>query len=263
MADHQYVRCAQCREALSARLDGEQEPWPPETVDRHVASCAACRAWQLRAQRLQTTMIVRPAGSVPDLTATILQRSLVPATGARMSRLVLGGIAVAQCALAFAQLLGLADGMHGGPMNEGLGAGLMVTHLTSESTAWNMAVGIGLLWAALRPRAASGQLPLVIGFIVVLGAASARDLVNGEVTLSRLVTHTLIVLGAVMLYLVHRQHRTEQHPYPAGGDALPADQTESADRTDSAVPGRVWGDRQGPEREAGGYRRPAGEHRAA
>jgi predicted anti-sigma-YlaC factor YlaD len=245
------VRCAQIREALSARLDGEPELASPESVDRHVESCAQCRAWWVSAQRLQSTMVVRPAGSVPDLTATILRNAPEVRRRPRPSRVVLGVVAVAQCLLAVAQVLGLADGMHGHH-----GAGFMVGHLTSESTAWNLAIGVGLFWAAVRPRAAAGQLPLLTGFVIVLAGVSANDLVHQQVTTERLLSHALVVVGLVVLFLVHRQHRQDEHPHPASGDALPV---QNGDRGSE----RWHDDRQAPPERTGGYRRPASEHRAA
>jgi Putative zinc-finger len=44
-ADYGYVRCEQCREALSARLDGEDDPDERAEVDTHLAECDECRRW--------------------------------------------------------------------------------------------------------------------------------------------------------------------------------------------------------------------------
>ncbi|MDT7802655.1 MAG: hypothetical protein QOI78_6088 [Actinomycetota bacterium] len=196
------MRCEECREGLSARLDGEAEPGPPGAVDRHLDGCAACREWFTGAERLRRTMLLRPAPAVPDLTASILERTPAPAGEGWGLRIALAVVAIAQLGLAFAQLLGTThDAMPG--------------HLAHESGAWNLAVGIGLLTAALRPRLAGGQLPLLTGFVGVLFALSAGDLATGQVTVARLATHLLVVLGLALLYAVHRGHRNRTAPLPA------------------------------------------------
>ncbi|MFJ1765632.1 zf-HC2 domain-containing protein [Amycolatopsis sp. NPDC088138] len=196
------MRCEECREGLSARLDGETEPGPPGAVDRHLDGCAACRDWFTGAQRLRRAMLLRPAPAVPDLTASILERTPAPAGEGWGLRIALAVVAIAQLGLAFAQLLGTThDAMPG--------------HLAHESGAWNLAVGIGLLTAALRPRLAGGQLPLLTGFVGVLFALSAGDLATGQVTVARLATHVLVVLGLALLYAVHRAHRNRNAPLPA------------------------------------------------
>jgi hypothetical protein len=39
------MRCEQCREALSARLDGEDTPAERVDADRHMNGCPACQRW--------------------------------------------------------------------------------------------------------------------------------------------------------------------------------------------------------------------------
>ncbi|MGW5109283.1 zf-HC2 domain-containing protein [Nocardia sp. NPDC004123] len=68
------MRCETIREALSARIDGEQEPIAAESADRHLDACADCRSWYLRAESLQRTLTAIPRPSVPDLTADILRQ---------------------------------------------------------------------------------------------------------------------------------------------------------------------------------------------
>ncbi|MEA5363600.1 zf-HC2 domain-containing protein [Amycolatopsis sp., V23-08] len=196
------MRCEECREGLSARLDGETEPGPPGAIDRHLDGCAACREWFTGAQRLRRAMLLRQAPAVPDLTASILERTPAPAGEGWGLRIALAVVAIAQLGPAFAQLLGMThDAMPG--------------HLSHESGAWNLSVGIGLLTAALRPRLAGGQLPLLTGFVGVLFALSAGDLATGRVTVARVATHVLVVLGLALLYAVHRGHRDRTAPLPA------------------------------------------------
>lgn len=64
-----------CREALSARIDGERSPVPAEQVDRHLADCADCTAWHAGAVALSRSLRMRPVVETPDLTASILARA--------------------------------------------------------------------------------------------------------------------------------------------------------------------------------------------
>ena len=66
------MNCTQCREALSARLDGEESPTGSSTVDTHLATCPACS--QFSDDAAQITKLARSAIAtpVPDVGAKIL-----------------------------------------------------------------------------------------------------------------------------------------------------------------------------------------------
>nr|WP_121228629.1 zf-HC2 domain-containing protein [Saccharothrix variisporea] len=205
--------CETCREALSARLDGEEEP--AADVDAHLSTCPACRAWFEQATALTRALRLRPAVAVPDLTDSILA-AVPPRTRGWYPRLGLAGVAVAQLTLGLSQLLGLH-----GPHEAG--------HLFNESTAWNLALGLGLLWTALRPRAAAGMLPVMAGFVVVVGVYSFADLVGGAVSVERVTSHGILVVGLVLLVLVHRGRRN-----PDDGRAVtPGDTPDLPDTSDT------------------------------
>ncbi|WP_239071810.1 zf-HC2 domain-containing protein, partial [Amycolatopsis sp. SID8362] len=199
------------RESISARIDGEQPMVPDNVLDRHLAGCPACRGWQERASALRRLTLVREAPRVPDLTARILAEAPVPMPQRWSLRLALGLVALMQSGLGLAELLG-ADIGHGG-----LAAAV---HLGNESAAWNVAVGIGLLWAALYPSAAAGLLPALGGFVVVLGIVSGVDLSAGHAATDRVVSHGLVVAGVALLFAVRRQQA--RHPAPSPADRLPA-----------------------------------------
>lgn len=74
--------CNHVREALSARLDGEDLGVDGGTVDRHVKGCATCAAWIDELRALHRLVRVREAEAVPDLTEAILATA---ATGRRSS----------------------------------------------------------------------------------------------------------------------------------------------------------------------------------
>jgi len=43
--DYSHMRCTRFREAISARLDGEDPGLPTEQLDAHLAGCPDCRSW--------------------------------------------------------------------------------------------------------------------------------------------------------------------------------------------------------------------------
>ncbi|GAA4884933.1 zf-HC2 domain-containing protein [Saccharopolyspora cebuensis] len=215
--------CSTFREALSARLDGETGPVPDEALDRHLLRCPDCRAWDERITGLRRGMLVREAPPVPDLTERITAAAR-PKRG-RLLRGALGVVAVAQSGLGIAQLLGAA-GVHGAHS----------THLSNESAAWNLAIGIGLLWAALRPRAAGGQLPAFAGFTLIIGAVSAADLLGGHVTAGRVFSHVLVAIGVGLLIAVHRRLGRDPHPTPSTADDRDTPDLPKPDLPDPAHP---------------------------
>lgn len=71
--------CQQCREAVSAHLDGEPAGAPREVVEDHLARCAPCRAFAGAARRVGRLVRVRPAEPVPDDAGALLAALGLPA----------------------------------------------------------------------------------------------------------------------------------------------------------------------------------------
>ncbi|MCX2954518.1 hypothetical protein [Lentzea sp. NEAU-D7] len=159
-------------------------------------------------------------------------------------------MAVAQLTLGMAQVVGTSGASaHGGHTT-----GVDSTHLFNESTAWNLAIGLGLLWTALRPTATSGMLPVVSAFVAVLVPYSASDLLSGSATPGRVFSHALLVVGLGLLVLVHSGNRGPSGRTPrAHGDA-----DDMADDI-SATPERA----ERPRTQRRVRLRPVSKHRAA
>jgi predicted anti-sigma-YlaC factor YlaD len=222
MTDNLHVDCSTCREALSARLDGEDEGVPTDQVDAHLETCASCQEWHEASTALTRTLRVRPATPVPDLTAAILDAAppITPsAPRGWLLRTLLGGVAIAQLTLGLAQVLGTSTSVHGSRTT-----GVDSSHLFNESTAWNLALGLGLLWTALRPTATAGMLPVTAAFVAVLIPYSTSDLINGTATASRVLTHSLLVAALALLALVHFRDRDP-------GGRTPLQDSDSTDTT--------------------------------
>ncbi|MGW1681129.1 zf-HC2 domain-containing protein [Saccharopolyspora sp. NPDC002376] len=211
-------------------MDAEEPQIPAAELDEHLACCAECREWQRGAVELTRRLRIRPAEPVPDLVSGVLAAQ---PTRRRWPRLLLGCVAVCQLLLGLVQATGLVAFGH-----DDHGAS-MSAHLFNESTAWNMALGVGLLLSAVRPRTASGLLPVLSAFLVVLTGFSVVDLLNDSVPAARLLSHGFLVAGLVLLIVVRHDHRNAPRPGTAespgqrastGGAAEPPDQDDESER---------------------------------
>jgi predicted anti-sigma-YlaC factor YlaD len=247
------VDCSLCREALSARLDGEDEPAPAARVDEHVRTCADCQAWHDEVVALTRSLRVRAAVGVPDLSKAILADAPVFVdTRGWWPRYALGVVAVAQLSLALAQFLGVGQGA----THAGHDAVPVANHLFNEGTAWNLALGLGLFWAAFRPRTAAGLIPVLSVFLAVLIGYSAHDLVAGTAPVARVLGHGLLLAGLILLILVHRKN----------GGATPGHALDTGTGTEVGTATATAPAEPSSDRDDGSARpplRPAGRHEAA
>ncbi|WP_412538440.1 zf-HC2 domain-containing protein [Longispora sp. K20-0274] len=209
--------CEQCREAMSARLDGEESPGEGAALDAHLAGCAACHRWQDRAAAVTRMARISPAVAPPGVD---LDRILAVAPGRGRARLgiglrcALGVFGVLQFFLGVAQTSGLGGAGHDHGRSPGL-----TTHVLHESAAWNIAIGAGFVFIALRRARPAGLLPTLTAFIGVLTLLSAGDLLAGRVDPGRLVSHGLMAAGYVVVVLLNRLG-ADRTP-PASGEGRP------------------------------------------
>lgn len=68
MRDHSHVNCTQCREAISAQLDGEESAAERVAIDAHLPTCVACRRFADDAARVTRLARTAMATQAPDLT---------------------------------------------------------------------------------------------------------------------------------------------------------------------------------------------------
>lgn len=202
--------CDRYREALSARLDGEDDPTERTAVDRHLAGCPDCRAWLDAAAEVtrlaRTSALAAPA---PRVVATAPGR-----TRARVTvglRVTLAGIGLAQFLLGAAQIADAGSAHGHGLGGLGLGSG----HLWHESAAWNLALGAGFAFVALRRTRPSGLLPTLTAFVAVLTVLSTGDILAGRVDGPRLASHAFLVAGYLVTLALSRPALDPGEP-PAG-----------------------------------------------
>lgn len=167
-------------------------------LDDHLACCADCARWADAAAR--ATRLARvDARPVPDLS------DVIAAEVGRPARRVLRRRYALRIALLLAGAAQLAVGI---PATTGDSLGMaMSTHAAHEAAAWNSAVGVAFMAAALVPRRAAGLIPLLTVFLVVLAALSVRDYADGAVGMARLATHLATAIGLAVLVLLDRAER--------------------------------------------------------
>jgi len=188
--------CGTSREALSARLDGEDEPGERAPVDAHLADCGACRRWYDDAAELTRLARIGLPVRSPGVDASVL--AAAPGRGraraALVLRTVLGLLGLAQFMLGIAQINTFTE------TNPGHASG----HLWHESAAWNVGIGAGFAWIALRRARPVGLMPTLTAFTVMLGLLSLNDFVSVQVDTDRLLSHAFLLAGYVILLLLSR-----------------------------------------------------------
>ena len=210
MRDDAQMRCDVAREALSARLDGEDPDVLAYELDAHLGSCRRCRVWLIGAAAQTRQLAAFEAGHAPDLTDQIMAtagfvgapryRRLMAALHSGWRRCGLIGVGVFQVAIAAAQISGVDFGMLSA---SGHGA-TTGAHLMHESTAWLFALGLTMVVAGVWTVAAVGVAAIVSVYSAALTSYVLFDAFRGEVTAARIASHVPLVIGTVFALLVAR-----------------------------------------------------------
>lgn len=201
------VGCEQCRESLSAQLDDEPEgpTAHQEAVEAHLAGCAQCQQWLDDAAAITRMIRTGPVPAGRDVTDSVLEAAPGPgrARVATGLRLLLGVLGIAQLVLGLVQVAALSstpEHTHADTILTGASTG----HLWHESAAWNVAIGFGFLWVAVRRSPPSGIAATLSAFVVVLTVLNINDLLAGRVEPAHLATHGFILTGFVIVLLLTR-----------------------------------------------------------
>jgi predicted anti-sigma-YlaC factor YlaD len=243
------MACERWREMLSAQLDGEDDPADRPLVEEHLAGCAGCREWLDRAatvNRLTRTSVV---AQVPDLSGVILaalpeRPAEGPVRGWRTWRptrrqlttalfIALAAVGAVQLILGLAQVGGgvTSDHVHGG-------SDATAGHLWHESAAWNVAVGAGYLFLALRRSRPAGLVPMLTAFVGMLLLLSVNDLSANRVDSTRLVSHGFVILGYLLVVALSKVTRDTATPPGARAGAGPGSgwRLDDEDELEAAPP---------------------------
>ncbi|HEY0573800.1 MAG TPA: hypothetical protein VGD73_06840 [Pseudonocardia sp.] len=282
-ADFPNMGCSSCREHLSADLDGEADQARLPAARAHLDECRDCARWFSDAAMVNRLIRTAPADPAPGLTEAQLASALAQLppppsprrrTWHRLARLALGGIGASQAALGaialgfpgaamgghtamtgtvaggHAAMTGTVAGGHAAMMGMAgdghtsiLGADL--AHMSHESAAWNLALGVAFLVGAGWTRHLAGTLPVLGSFVLVLSLVSTLDLISGNVDPARVGSHLLVVagLGLIVLILITRPSEFQPRPLRTGlagrtAPALDGGAEESAAPPPTAAPTR-------------------------
>lgn len=231
------MTCEEVREQVSARLDGETTAVADSLIDAHLATCAECHVFAERAVVLHRRMRLLEAPRVGDVSAGVAAAIDADAHSRRrlwrswqLTRATLGGIGAAQLLLAVPVLLFGHDEQ-------------APTHVAHEVGSFALAIAIGMLLAAWRPRLSAGMLP-IIGIIAgLLLITAGSDLAFGRTQLSDEWPHLFDVAGFLLLW---RLAKVTQDPSgDAGWSTAPtvdADEPHQASPRSDGVPGRTVAD---------------------
>lgn len=119
---------------------------------------------------------------------------------------VVGALLVVLAAVGAVQLILGLDQIGGGVVGAHVHAGLDATpgHLWHESAAWNVAVGAGYLFIALRRVRPSGLVPMLTAFVGMLLLLSVNDLTAARVDAARLISHGFVIVGYLLIVALSR-----------------------------------------------------------
>jgi predicted anti-sigma-YlaC factor YlaD len=211
--------CQKCREALSARLDGEVGEGEDRdaiqvAATRHVESCEGCQVWfdqAVNVTRLVRIGLTLPSPGVPD---SVLDAAPGPrrARVALALRAALGLIGATQLLVAISQI---ATSAMATMSTAGSIDGATPDHLLHESAAWNIGVGAAFLLIAGRFARPASVVGILTAFVAALTLLSADDVVSGAVTWSRLASHLLLVAGYLIVVVLSRPSISMHEP-PSG-----------------------------------------------
>jgi predicted anti-sigma-YlaC factor YlaD len=189
------LSCEQYREAVSAQIDGEDTGVSGDVLGAHLRACRPCRDFATSLHRLDDVL---PAAdlTVPERSADILaavrrdRAARSPsAVAGRVARAGLAVLAVAQMATALFEL------------TAGTGA-----HSLRDLGAFQLALAVGFLVAAVRPTTAPGLLPTAAALALCLLAVVGLDIAAGQTTSAGEATHTTELLGVALVWLIARGH---------------------------------------------------------
>ena len=201
------IPCETFQDAISARLDGEPLPAGLDdgAVGAHVATCVACAAFATGVAAQHRALRVRPAEPVPDLADAILAAlpaDARPQPAREWARYALFAVAATQLLLALPAVL----------LGDDPGASI---HVARELGSFDVALGIGLLWAAWQPRRALGLLPMVMALAGAMVVTAVLDMARGEAPALGEAHHLLDLAGLALLWSLAHPPKPAGRPDPS------------------------------------------------
>ncbi len=197
--------CDAYRDAISAGLDGEEPGIDADRVALHLASCGRCADFAAGAGALHRATRLREAEAVPDLVGAVLARAATPRRHQpEWARYALFAVALSQLLLAVPLVI----------LGRDLGASV---HVARELGSWDVALAVGLLYAAWRPAKASGLLPFAGALAGAMAVTAVPDVAGGRQSVLSESHHLLELVGLALLVVLarptwRRHNRADGHP---------------------------------------------------
>jgi len=188
---------------MSARMDGEDPGIADGEVYAHLAACGDCRAFAHAAEGLHREMRLTPAPEIPDLAPEILTAIGQAAIGGqahadrpgrdeeRVLRGILVVVALVQIAIAVPALI-LGSDAH------------LPVHAARHIGSFDVALGVGFLFAAWRPSRIAGFLPVVAALVACLAVSAVLDVAAGNTAVLGESQHVTDLAGLAVVWLLQR-----------------------------------------------------------
>jgi len=185
------MTCDRWREAISARLDGEDPGVDTALVDAHLTRCPDCRSFAAAAEAARRGQRIGAAPVVPDLSRQVRKAVAVADRASRwgIARALLAVVAIQIVAFSLPALV-LGDEQDTG------------SHAARHLGAFTAAYGVGLLVVAVRPARARAMLPAAAVLAGALVITAVVDLVDGRVPLVGESQHLPEILSVVLIWLL-------------------------------------------------------------
>ncbi|MGB3411827.1 MAG: zf-HC2 domain-containing protein [Microthrixaceae bacterium] len=184
------MNCEICRDALSAQLDAEDPGVDLTQVHAHLDLCPGCRAFAAELEEMHRVIRLHPAEPIPDLTAQVLARVATPRRfRPEWARYGLFTVAMTQLLIALPALI----------LGSDPGASV---HVARELGSWDIALSIGMLYAAWRPERAAGLLPFALALAATMVVTATLDVTTGHTSLLGEAVHLFALVGLVLLMVL-------------------------------------------------------------
>jgi predicted anti-sigma-YlaC factor YlaD len=179
--------CDRWRDAISARVDGEELGVSTRLLDAHVSRCAACRTFAASIEPATT----RPTTAAPDLSRRVARLAAIADRAGSWS-IVRGLLAVVAVEILVFSLPGLVLGENQDASE----------HSARHLGAFTVAYAVGLLVVVVRPARARTMLPVAAVLAGALLVTAIADLANGRVPLVDEAQHLPEFVSVVLVWLI-------------------------------------------------------------
>lgn len=179
--------CNESHELISANLDAEASTAETELLTAHLDTCSPCLNLQSQLLSIHRALRIREAVPTPDFAPALMLSKPAPRLGhGEWIRYLLGLIASTSL------LVGLPTFFASGPAG----------HNNRHLGAFTLAMSVGLLFAAVKPKHAAGLLPMTAALALTMTVGAVIDLGQGQRTLFAESQHVLDLAGLSLLWVL-------------------------------------------------------------